>query len=124
MRPKKKKVFVKGPLPEQVVYMAAALDVIDNLETDTGRVSGAAIAEQTGIALGTLGVLLGGLSLREIIVGRTGRRGGYRRLRETTLRELCEIISHRYTVEDPGEWGANLEDFHERFRVLIEDYKI
>lgn len=119
-----KKFFVKGPLPEQVVYMVKALDVIDNLDTDTGRVLAATIAEQTGITLSTLAVLLGKLTLREIIGGRTGTRGGYKRLRETSLRELCELVSHRYTIEDPGEWGASLEDFHEQFRVLIEDYKI
>lgn len=121
---RRKRTSVKGPLPEQVIYMVKALGVIDNTETETGYVQLDHICQQTGTPLTSLRPLMIAMAQLGIIGSATGIYGGYKRLRKATLQELCGIVSKRYDIPAPAAWGEALAGFHGQFKALIWGYLV
>ncbi len=122
--PYREKTGPRGPLPDQVVYMVHSLEVIDNTKTRNGLVPAFYIAEVLGMPRGTLAGLLVDMSKLGVLEGRLGAMGGYKRVRKATIQELCSIVTDRYNIADTEDWGESLGNFHERFAVMIKDYKV
>lgn len=121
---RRKRKGAKGPLPEQVIYMAKVLEVIDNTETDTGYVMFEYVVAKTGIPETSLRPLMITMVNLGILKSATGIYGGYERLRKATLQELCSIVSERYDIPDPAAWGEVLSGFHGSFKVLVRGYLV
>ena len=117
----REKTTPRGPLPEQVVYMVNALEVIDNTKTRNGFVPAFHIADILGMPRGTLGGLLVFMSKLGILKSRKGAMGGYQRLRKATIQELCGIVTDRYRLNDPAAWGPSLAGFHGKLKALIRE---
>ncbi len=108
----RKKPKNRSPLPEQVVHMAKALEVVDRTETRNGYIPAFHIWEQVGVPETTMRVLLAYLTKAGILRGKQGPMGGYKRLRQATVAELCGLVTPRWDIEDIMAWGDYLAPFH------------
>lgn len=76
-----------------------ALEVIDNTLTE-GYVPARHLVEQTGYGPAMLPCVLSELSRAGVLTSKTGPRGGYKRARTLSARELAQIFSTRFGWPD------------------------
>ncbi len=94
------------------------LEVIDNTLTD-GYVPGRHIVEQTGYSYSTAALALGRLTHAGVLTSKTGPRGGYKRAKTLSAKELAGIFSTRMGWPDKPDDELTKADRIQRTLVAI-----